>query len=312
MALLTDQLNTITQEEIRPMLIDNVFNSTPTLKYLKEKTKEYVGGGTYISQPIISAEKTSSGWYTGWNTLLTEDNDSITSVKYNWAHVYCSMSISKTDELKNAGKARVISLLTTQAKLAELTLAKKITTALFSTSSITDALQGFALMCDDSSSTEYAGIDSADVTTWAASKDTSTTVLTLGALNGKFGDVTDGSEMPNLIISAQDAQDKYWQLLETKPEFRVQDENGGLKFRGATWIVDKACTGTASTADNYIYFLNTNFIQLYLHPEDNFVTGPWQKPINQMGKISQISATLQLATSNRRRQGLMTTINPAL
>jgi hypothetical protein len=168
-------------------------------------------------------------------------------------------------------------------------------------------------MVNDSSSVEYAGIDTADYSGWASSVDTTTNVMTLGALQGKMGDVSDGMERPNLIVSNQDCFDKLWQLYETKPEFRIQDENGALKFNGASWIVDKASNGTgAGTTDNHIYFLNTNFIQFYIHPQDAFKVGEWQKPINQEGRIARITFTGQLATNNRRRHGSFTAINPAL
>ncbi|MHA1873648.1 MAG: phage major capsid protein [Candidatus Heimdallarchaeaceae archaeon] len=313
MALDYTVLQAVTQEYIEPKLQDNIYNKTPVLKRLRTKVNKSQDGGEYIKVPIIYAEITSAGHYSGWSTLLTADNDTITAVRYDWGHVYANMAISQTDELKNSGKAQIISLLTAKAQQAEMQLSKTLTTDLFSTSSVTNGIQGFPLMVDDSASTDYAGINATDFSNWAASVDTSTNVLSLAALQNKFGDCSDGNEVPTLIISNQACFDAYWLLLEVKPEFRVQSENNSLKFQGADWIVDKACPGSGNgTTDNHIYFINENFITFYVHPRNNFRVSEWLKPINQQGRIARITFSGQLATNNRRRHGAFKNIDPAL
>jgi hypothetical protein len=311
MALDYSQLQSITQEFIVPKLVDNVFNKYSILERLRKRLNKVQDGGEYIKQPIIYAKKTSVGTYDGWDTVLTAVNDSLNAVTFNWGHYYCNMGISKTDELANYGKQKIISLLTAEGQVAELTLADTMTTDLFASGAVTNGFDGFVQMIGTTG--EFGGISSSDTSVWASSVDSSSTVMTLGALQGKFGDVTYGQETPTLIISNQDCFDKYWQLLEVKPEFRVQDKNGSLKFRSADWIVDKACGGTGSgTADNQILFINENFVEFYVHPADNFKVGDWMKPINQEGRICRITFTGQLGTSNRRMHGKFTTINPAL
>ena len=93
---------------------------------------------------------------------------------------------------------------------------------------------------------------------------------------------------------------------KVKPEFRVQDANGNMKFEGATWMVDRNCTAA------YLYMLNEEFIDMYVHPEDNFKIWPWQKPSNQFGRTADITATLQLGTSNRRMHKKFTTLDYTL
>jgi hypothetical protein len=312
MALDYTNLNALTQDYIRPQLQDNIFNKYPILQRLRKKLDMNQRGGTFITQPIIYAKKTSKGTYSGWDTLLTAVNDSFTGVTYNWGHYYCNMGISYTDELKNAGKAKVISLLDSERKTAETTLADKMTTDIFAATSVTNGIQGFPLMLDDSS-TDYAGINIGDFSGWAASIDSTSTTMTIGLLQGKFSDCSDGNETPTLIVSNYDTYDKYYLLLEPKPEFRVQKENYSLKFQGADWIIDKACPGSGSgTADNDIEFINENFIQFYVHPDDNFKVHPWLNPVNQQGRITRVTWSGQLGTNNRRRHGALEAINPAL
>lgn len=311
MALDYTQLQSITQEHIEPVLQDNIFDKTPTLKRFKSKIDKSQNGGEYIKVPIIYAKKTSVGTYSGWGVLDTAVNDSLTAVSYNWGHYYCSMGINKTDELKNSGKSQIISLLSAERQTAELTLADEIATDFFASAAVTNGIGGLVPLCH--TTTDFGGISSSDFAGWAASRDASTTVMTIAALQGKFSDCSDGSETPTVMISNYDMFDKYYTLLEVKPEFRVQSENTNLKFQGADWITDKFATGTGSgTEDNHLFYLNENFLTLYMHPKDSFKVGEWLKPLNQEGRIARITSTMQFATNNRRRHGVFTTIDPAL
>jgi len=313
MALDYTPIEATTQEYIVPYLRDNIFDSTPTLTRMKTKVNKSQDGGKFIEQPIIYASDASTGHYNGWGTVDTAETDTITGVTYNWAFAYCTMAISRTDELKNSGKSGIVNLLKAKTQIARDTLAKTLTTDLFSATSVTNGIQGFPLMLDDSSTVEYAGIDTADFSGWASSIDSTSTTLTPKLLQGKFGDCSDGNEVPTLMIMNQDLFDKVWALYEVKPEFRIQNENRTLKFQAADIIVDKASPGTGSgTEDNHISFINENFIEFYVHPRDNITVSKWREPINQMGRIAFVTWCGQLATSNRRRHGALEALDPAL
>jgi hypothetical protein len=312
MALDYEQLDAITRDHVVPSLTDNIFDQTPVLQMLKGKAKT-ISGGTGIRVPIEYATTTSTGWYTKFDTLLTEPNEVFTAVLYNWAHGYVNMTLAKTDLLANNGPEQIVSLLYSQKKNAEKTLAKTMTSALFSETSNSKAIQGIPLMVDDSASTDYAGINATDFSGWASSIDSSTTTMTIPVLQGKFGDCSDGNDVPTLIIMNQDNFDKYYELLEVKPDFRVQDKNNKLKFQGATIVVDKASNGTGSgTQDNHVTYLNENYITFFINKKNNFVVGKWQQPTNQEAIISRITWSGQLTTSNRRRHGALEAIDPAL
>lgn len=299
------QLNAVTQDVIRPKLIDNIFTDYPLLARLKARENVNVDGGTQIQQPIIYAKKNSVGSYSGWDPVLTAVNDSLNAVFYTWGHYYCQMGIPWTDELANSGKSKIVSLLDSESKVAEMTLTDKIGSDLFAASLVnTNDVNPLTLMV--STTDEHGGISSSDWSGWASSVDTSTTVMTLGALKVGFGAVTYGNRKPTLIVTAQNLADKYWQLLEVKPEFRVQDANGNLKFEGATWLVDRNCTAA------YLYMLNENFLEFYIHPQDNFKIWPWEKPSNQFGRTAQITASIQLGTSNRRMHKKFTALDYTL
>lgn len=309
MALDYTVLQAVCTNIIEPKLQDNLFTSSALLNRLKKRVSKIEDGGLAIQQPIIYAESSSVGTFSGTSTILTDLADEINAVTFQWGHYYRTMGITYTDELANSGKTGVIKLVTKAAQIAEMSLFKKINTDLHGTTA-TNGVEGLENLCK--TTTDFGGISSSDASVWAASLDSSSTTLTVGLMQGKFGDVSDGEDKPDLLISNQDNFDKWYLINE--PKLRVGDNGtNALKFGGADYIVDASCPGTGSgTQDNHLYFLNTKYLTLYIHSKDNFKTHEWQKPLNQMVRETQITATLALGCSNRRRQGAITTLDPAL
>lgn len=79
MALSIDQLNAITTKWIMPKLHDNIFDSNPyTARMIRSGSYQARNGGVTIDVPLNYATATSSGWYSGTETLNTTDNENIT------------------------------------------------------------------------------------------------------------------------------------------------------------------------------------------------------------------------------------------
>jgi hypothetical protein len=69
MPLTWDQVSGITEKVFVKKLADNIFDSNPLLKRLKQKSYEKLSGGTSVMVPLNYATTTASGWYTGADTL---------------------------------------------------------------------------------------------------------------------------------------------------------------------------------------------------------------------------------------------------
>jgi hypothetical protein len=136
--------------------------------------------------------------------------------------------------------------------------------------------------------------------------DSTTTTLTLSAMNSIFGDAGEGSEYPNLIMSDQDMWDRYWNLLQ--PQQRFADEElakGGFKsltFNGQGYVVD------AASPAGYQWHLNLDYLDLYPHKDENFRFTGFTSPINQNIKSAKVFWMGALASSNNRRHGVLTAI----
>jgi hypothetical protein len=110
-----------------------------------------------------------------------------------------------------------------------------------------------------------------------ANVDSTTTTLTLSAMQSMYGDCGEGTEYPNLIIGDQDMYDRYHALLTPQQRFASEDEaKGGFKsllYNGTPVVVDASC----SSGD--MMFLNLDYINLRPHKDENFRMDPFTKPI---------------------------------
>ena len=75
-----------------------------------------------------------------------------------------------------------------------------------------------------------------------------------------------------------------------------------LTFKGIPVIFDRDCTS------GYMYFLNSNNINLVVHQDADFSTGPFVTPENQDVSTAMVLFQGNLTTNNRRKLGVLTGI----
>jgi hypothetical protein len=303
MALTYDQITAITEKKFIPKLVDNIFNSNVLLKKLKAKEKP-LPGGDKVLVPLNYAKTSASGWYQGSETLDTADAEEITSAEFEWKQLYANISVTRRDELRNMGDAAIINFVKSKVEIAEKTIRDKLSTGLYNDGSDSKQIQGLKLAL--SASNTYGGIAQGTYSWWQAQVDSSTTTLTLSAMQSIFGDCGEGTEYPDMIVGDQNMFDRYHALLTPQQRFASEDEaRGGFKsllFNGAPVVVD------ASANSGDFYFLNMNYMDLYPHKDENFRLEPFVKPINQNVKVAKVFWMGALAISNVRRFGILDAI----
>ena len=300
MALTYDQITAITERKFIPKLVDNVFNSNTLLKKMKAKEKPQSGGDNVLV-PLAYAETAAAGWFQGSETLDTTDNEVITSASYEWAQLYANISITRRDELRNSGDSAIINFVQSKVMIAEKTIRNKLSTAIYNTGSDSKQIQGLRLLL--STSNTYGGISQTDFSFWAANVDSTTTTLTLSAMQSMYGDCGEGTEYPTIIVGDQDMFDRYHALLTPQQRFASEDEaRGGFKslmYAGTPVVVD------ASAPSGDMIFLNLEYLDFYPHKDENFRLEPFRSPINQAVTVSKIFWMGVMASSNNRRHGLI-------
>jgi hypothetical protein len=296
MTLSLDQLNAITHKKILPRLYDNIFDSNPLLKrILKGGQYSSIDGGTTIDVPLNYAQTDAAGWYSGAETLSTTDNENITAARYQWTNLYTGISITDEDELKNSGAAGVLKLLASKSMIAEKTIKDKLGTGIYSDGTDTKSIVGLRdIVADDQ---VVGNINQSTNSWWSAQIDSSTTTLTLSALNSVFEDAKVDSEQPTVATATRANYNRYYNLLQ--PQQRLFQS---LMFNGLPFISDSHCPSS------HIFLLNEKHLHLWYHPKRNFSLESWQKPLNQQVKLSRILWMGAFGSSNNRYHGKLSAI----
>lgn len=304
MALTWDQISGITERKFLKKLHDNVFDSNPLLKRLKEKSYEKLDGGTSIMVPLNYATTTASGWYNGSDTLSTSDNENITSAEYAWKQIYANITITRKDELINSGDAAKISLVKSKVQIAEKTIKDTMGTALYNDGTTLNALIGLRAIANTSST--VGGISQSTYSWWAAQLDSTTTTMSLAALQAIFNSCSVDSDVPTVMMATRANYNRLYALLQ--PQQRFQDSDtakagfSSLMVNGVPFISDSHCPS------NNVVVLNENYLHLFAHKDEDMRFEPFTKPINQNVKVGKVYWMGAFGSSNNRFQGRLSAL----
>lgn len=298
-----NQISAITEKKFIPKLYDNIFRSIPLMNRL-EKKKKLLDGGDKIMVPLNYAQNGAGGWYSGSETLSTTDKENITSAEFEWKQIYENISISRADELKNSGDAAKLNFVKSKVQIAEKTIRDRVGEGLWSAGTNSKSILG--LRCFLSTSLTYGNISQTSYSWWQAQIDSSTTLLSIAAMQSLFENCSEDNDQPSVALTTKTLHSKYYSLLQPQQRFMDSETASAgfqnLLFNGKPVIYDSKCPS------GYFVFLNENYLDLYLHKDENFRFEPFMKPINQNIKVAKIYSMMALASSNNRYHGAMTAL----
>lgn len=304
MALSLDQISAITQKKFIPKLVDNIFDSNPLLQRAQKKFYEKATGGTSIVVPLNYAISAAGEWYSGADTLSLTDTDVITGAEYQWKQIHEPITISRLDELKNSGDAAVLKFVKQKTQIAEKSIKDKMGTALYNSGTNAKALHGLRHVV--SASNTVGGISQSTYSWWAAQVDSSTTTVSISAMNSRDQACTIGNDGPSVILTTRTLYNSYYGLLQPQQRFMDSETAKGgftaLMFNGKPVIVDSHCPAS------HMFFLNEEYLHLFYHPDEDFRFEEFQKPLNQNIKVAKIYWAGNFGSSNIRMQGLMSAL----
>lgn len=304
MPLSYDQISAITEKKFIPKLADNIFDSNILLKKFKEKSIQKLDGGERIVVPLNYAQATASDWYSGSDTLNTTDNDQITAAEYTWKQLYANISITGLDESKNSGDAAILNFVKAKVQIAEQTMKDKMGDGLYSDGSNAKSIVGLRDIVDTASS--VGGISQSTYSWWQGKVDSSTTTLSIAAMQSLFNNTTIDSEHPNVIVATRAIYNSYYGLLQPQQRFQDSKEASGgfanLLFNGVPVFADSKCP------TSHMFMLNMNFLHMFVHKDRDMKFEAFQKPVNQDVKLAKILWLGALGSSNNRMHGKLSAI----
>lgn len=309
-----DEILATTLANHRPEMVDAIFTSRVLAFFLKQADQiKMVNGGHKIVRPLMYAKNTTAGSYSGSDVLPTTAQTGISASEWEWKQYAASIVIEGLEEAQNSGEEQVIDLLESKTTQTTETILENMDQMFLSDGTGNGGKDwGGLKTLAATANTTVGGIDASTNTWWNPTVNSSTTALTVKAMSNMFNTLAVGNDKPNLLLGTQLVYEKYEGLIQTAQRF--QDSSAAdagfenLMFKSAPILFDSYVTGTG-TAD-YLYFLNTKYLQLIGHTAKWFYSTPFKQPENQDIRVAQIICYGNLVALNRKRLGTFTAINP--
>jgi hypothetical protein len=313
----TNTVTALSRRLILPRIVDNVYNSNVLFYRWYHANKFTQQGGTQIEQPLMYSRMAAGGSYQGYQLLNVTPSDTIQNAAFPWAQYYTPVTVDGLTLLRADSPLAIADFIATQFKQAEMDMSDNLGTGLWSDGSNANDIIGTRAAVDTGvTNSSYGGIVHSGNVWWQSQVDSTTTTMTLTALQSLFGSCTQGGRSPTIIFSTQANYNRYWSLNLSPQQFPVQP--GGkdmqlaqagfenLLFNGVPWLVDSHIPTTGSEGN--IFFLNEDYIQVVTAARADFHLQDFQTPVNQDAMTALLLWAGQLVFSNIQRQGKFTAI----
>lgn len=312
-----DNVATSTIEARLPGLVDNVFTGNPLAARLLQRDNVKVRGGRDIRQRIIYGKK-NGGSYSGRDILNNSNPETRTEMIFQWKQLYVPIELTGLDMMKNDGTHQISDLVQDEMDDAELRAADIVGEQIFGdgTGNMGKDLTGLRAAIDDGTTIgSYGGItrsSTAGTPGYAIRGNITTTGTTfsLAQMTTFMTAAVVGNESPDLIVTTQTLWNKWWERAQPSQRFNSTDANRPINIgfsqiahNGAAVVVDNHCPS------GYVFFLNTKFIKLVIHPSRMFTPTGWKYPTAQDIAVQQLFFGGELVCSSPRLQALATSVS---
>ncbi len=335
LTLTYDALLSTTLFNYRRTLEDTISTANAFLFYLMKKSN---GGYKKVSElgdrmmlPLMY-ELGNADSYSGYDVLDVQPADGITSAFFTWAQAAVPISISGLERKKNRGEAKIIDLLESKTKQAEMGLQEFFNKRLLQgaggstiTTAYTSSINGstfidplpLTVAYDPTTSTSIGQINQLTNPWWrnktADGNSDTTYALFLKKLRHLRNDCSKGpGGPPDLHLATQGTAELYEAALAAahrNPSYQVADipfDNVAFYGKPLTWdeFVPDAYSGTVTQTKGSWFMLNTKFWGIRVDKETNFAPTKFVTPENQDAMTSHILWLGAVGVSNRRKQGV--------
>ena len=122
-----DSLLSTTLMAYRKTLYDNIFKDSAFLAALRRfNGVSKQNGGERIAMPLMYEDNNTVKSYANYEVLDTTPQDGMTTAFYEWREIAGTISISRKEERQNSGEGRLIGLLESKIKQAEMSIREAI------------------------------------------------------------------------------------------------------------------------------------------------------------------------------------------
>jgi len=325
----TNDVLSTTLFNYRETLEDNIFKANPFMYWLQRGDRfRREDGGEKIVVPLMAYKNTTAASYKDDGTIgvPTSTQQAATAAEYPWQQFAASIMIMGIEEAKNQGTSRIVNLLETRVKQAEMSITEAMDIMLLGdgNGNTDQDFWGLIALVDTANppglggahgTVGFGNIDRTTSTWWQAGyKESTVEALTLSRMTTAYNTVSKGNDHPDLILTEQTLYEAYEALLQPQQRFTdTEAADGGfqnLLFKGATMFFDSnipSASGysTYNASGALMWFLNSKYLDLVGHKDVWFTNTPFVRPTNQDLRVAQILSYGQLVASNCARQGVL-------
>ena len=281
------------------------------------------GGESILVNLEYAAGARAVGYHKGdvpdvYENTSTNVPEFLTTSHAHWVYKRADTWIHKIDTLENAGAGKIIDLVGARFKALDRSLRNMMMTDLFTAADSEDDLTSIVDIISDAdpaypgSNAGLQGIPVLTGTWWVsqvAACDGTNSDLIAKMQNIFDSCQQDDGDVPDLIVTSQAGFELYLAAAETKSGILKDtgEKTADLGFFGATFA-----GGTVPvvwdphlTAKKF-YFLNSDYIQLEVHEQDEFSSEGWEKVPNSRDATDALYWTGNLICKKRSALGVLT------
>ncbi len=306
-----DNLNIATRASVnKDEIIDQVFENSPLFAIMRSSGHlNEIMGGLFIQRNLNIGKSPNAAWYTGGGNFKLAKFEGVIAAGWDWKLAHDSVLVLGDEILRNSGSMEAIyDIVQERVDVSSLTLPDLIAGDFYTnnpyglrsdgTTGNAASVEGLAVLVDDGTISNTVG--GLSRTTYPSLKSPvnynnalgATFINSLQTLNLQAN--KGASSRVKLHLTTQLAFGSYWGSLQS-PERYVLDptrlETMGIKntggndlaFNDAPVIYDPKCPsqvvrpGVGSGSGGFWYGLNTDFFEMFVHPDRFFSLGEWQK-----------------------------------
>ena len=310
------ELATTTIESRRRKLADNVSDNTALLSRMKQRGRVVpISGGETIYEELEYDENATYKRFSGYETLDIRPSDVFSAAEFDLRQVSVAVTISRLEQLKNAGKERMIPLLERRISNAEKTMVNGLSGDLYSNGMADGGKQidGLGIAVPTANNGTYGGIDRGTFEFWHSQIVSGVTTLTATAnIRAKMMEMWTktcrGMDKVDLIPADNNFYIGFWSALQDQQRFAnarmAQMGFTSIKFISADVVLDGGVGGSAPAST--MFFLNTDYIRWRPHSDENMTASEDRYATNQAAMVKLILWAGNLTCSNCELQGRLT------
>ena len=296
-----NELTYVTRRAFIPKLVVQLYNSTPLLAALIANSQQASGGVSSVTVPVQGAQFVNAQWsdYSG-----SFAQPSVQQGAYN-AEFDLKLMISPVPFLGMEGAvqqdAAIIPLIEARMNDATNVMMDAMATALYTNT--TNTQQFIGLPAAVANSGTYGNIDRATYTWWKSSQYAAGSVnpTRQNILQYISGTVKNGAEMPSFgvcgfgtwTVLAQDFVGQEQYVITPGAGFDG-DTNGPQAAFRALMVAGVPIYPDPYCPEGTVYFLNTNYLSLYIHEQGSFVFTGFESTLPNW-QIGYVGAVLMIA-----------------